>query len=227
MPIVGPKLGGLIRTKMIQNISALSGKSPSEQPNPSYFNSFCIGLGNGIAKETKNILYRTTDKGLVNPLGGSGAGTGIGIKFDSEYMTKTAYEKIRAEVIRMFGETTHAPYPPPKNNSGEYLIAILNAISDSIKEVYATDLILTSVHNPVCIGIGMVNEGGFNGLIAQNIKMSIISVIPAFNGQFWPNFADILASSYVDTVHNHSTAKVKIAGAGGVPGVGTGFGKVN
>jgi len=57
--------------------------------------------------------------------------------------------------------------------------------------------------------------------------MSIISIIPAFNGQFWPNFAGILAESYVDTVHNHSTAEVKIIGAGAAPGSGAGFGKVN
>mgnify|MGYP003330554866 CR=1 FL=1 len=227
MPVIGPKLGELIRVKMIQNISALSGKSPEDQPRPEYFNSFCIGLGNGIAKETKMIVFKTVDSGLINPLGGTGVGTGKGIKFNSEYMVKTAYEKIRAEVIEMFGKTVHAPYPPPKNNSGEYLVAILKAIADSIKEVYETDLILTSVHYPVCTGFGFVREGNFSGLVSQNIKMSIISIIPAFNGQFWPNFAGILAESYVDTVHNHSTAEVKIIGAGAAPGSGAGFGKVN
>jgi hypothetical protein len=226
MPIIGTKLGILIRKKMIENISALSGKSPSDQPNPEYFNNFCIGLGNGIAKETHLIVFKTVDTGLINPLGGTGIGTGKGIKFNSDYMVKTAYEKIRSEVIRMFGHTTHAPYPPPAKNSGEYLVAILKAIADSIKEVYSTDLILNSVHYPVCTGIGFIKEGGFSGLVEINIKNSIISIIPSFKGEFWPNFAEIIASSYVDAVHNHSTAKVVIVGAGAAPGKGTGFGKV-
>jgi|GEM_PF-5772233 len=226
MPINGVKLGILIRQKMIENISQLSGRGPAEQPNPEYFNNFCIGLGNGIAKETKMIVYKSFDVGAFNPLGGSGVGVGKSINFDSEYMVKIAYEKIRSEVIRKFGQTTHLPYPPPQNNSGRYLVAILKAIADSIKEVYFTDLILTSVHNPICIGTGTVKYGGFSGLISLNIKNSIISIIPSFNGEFWPNFAEILADSYVNTVHNRSTAKVIISGAGASPGIGMGTGKV-
>lgn len=226
MPLIGPKLGGIIRVKMIANIATLSGRSPSEQPNPEYFNNFCIGLGNGIAKETRLIAFKTIDVGVLNPLGGGGVGTGVGIVFDSEHMVKTAYEKIRMDVIRMFGETTHAAYPPPSKNSGEYLVAILKAIADSIKEVYLTDLILNSAHTPICIGTGVIKNGNFSGLVSQNIKFSIMSIIPTFKGQFWPNFAGILADSYVDTVHNYSTSKVTIVGAGSVPGVGAGFGMV-
>lgn len=226
MPIIGVKLGTLIKNKMIKNISELSGVDPSQQQNPQYFNSFCYGLGNGIALGTKNIVFKTSDKGVTNPLGGVGAGKGIGIKFDSEYMIKTSYSKIRDEVIKKFGATTHDPYPPNIKNSGEYLLAILKSIAESIKEVYETDLILTSTHFPVMNGVGLIEKGNFSGLIEENIKSLIISSIPAFNGSFWPNFVKIVSESYVDTVHNHSTSKVIITGAGSVPSTGSGNGKV-
>lgn len=224
MPIIGPKLGLLIKENMIKNISELSGKSPAEQPNPQYFINFCVGLGNGIATGTKSIVFTTVDSGLANPLAGPGIGTGKGIQFNSDYMVKTAYERLRSEVINMFGKTNHAPYPPPSGNSGEYLVAILKAISDSIKDVYEKDLILTSTHFPVVTGSGVVKEGNFSGILPGIIKNSIISSTGSFRGSFWPKFIDIITESYIDTVHNHSTAKVIIAGAGVSPSTGFGSG---
>ncbi|NBO99755.1 MAG: hypothetical protein EBU90_06465 [Proteobacteria bacterium] len=224
MPVVGPKLGILIKEKMIKNISELSGRSPAEQPNPQYFINFCVALGNGIATGTKSIVFTTIDSGLANPLAGPGVGVGKGIQFNSEHMVKTAYERLRSEVINMFGKTNHAPYPPPKNNSGEYLVAILKAVADSIKEVYEADLILTSTHFPVVVGSGIAKEGNFSGIQSSLIKNSIISTTGAFRGSFWPKFIDIITESYIDTVHNHSTAKVVISGAGVSPSTGFGSG---
>lgn len=224
MPIIGSKLGLLIKNKMIKNISELSGRSPESQPDPKYFINFCVGLGNGIANGTKSIIFTTTDSGLANPLGGVGVGLGKGIKFDSEYMVKTAYERIRSEVIDMFGETGHMPYPPSKDNSGVYLVATLKAIAESIEEVYNDDLILTSTHFPVILGSGTVKKGGFSGLMASAIKTSIIAYTGSFRGSFWPKFIDIITESYVDTVHNQSTAKVIISGAGLSPSTGLGSG---
>lgn len=224
MPVIGPKLGLLIKTKMIKNISELSGRSPESQPDPKYFINFCIGLGNGIATGTKSIIFTTTDSGLANPLGGAGIGIGKGIKFDSEYMVKTAYERLRTEVINMFGETSHMPYPPSKENSGIYLVATLKAIAESIKEVYESDLILTSTHFPVILGSGTVKKGNFSGLIPAAIKGGIISSTGALKGSFWPKFIDIITESYIDTVHNQSTAFVVISGAGISPSSGFGSG---
>lgn len=224
MPVIGQKLGALIKQKMIINISALSGKSPENQTNPQYFINFCTGLGNGIAAGTKSISYTTIDIGLANPLAGPGVGSGKGIIFDSEYMVKTAYEKIRSEVINMFGESRHSPYPPPKDDSGEYLVAILKAIADSIKEVYEKDLILTSTHFPVITGSGTVKKGNFNGLTPGIIISSMTAGTPILKGAFWPKFITIITESYIDTVHNQSTANVVIAGAGVSPSTGSGFG---
>lgn len=224
MPVIGAKLGGLIRGKMIKNISELSGVSPASQANPQYFINFCTGLGNGIATGTKSIIYTTTDVGLANPLAGPGVGTGKGIIFDSDYMVRTAYERIRQEVINMFGESRHSAYPPPKGDSGEYLVAALKAIADSIKEVYQQDLMLTSTHFPVITGSGIIKKGNFSGLTPGIIISSIGAGTPILKGPFWPKFITIITESYIDTVHNQSTANVVIAGAGVSPSTGSGFG---
>lgn len=226
MPLISVKLGELIKTKMIENLSSIDGVNPSAQSNPEYFNAFCFGIANGIANGTKGLAFKTLDTGLINPLGGSGIGLGKSINFNSEYMIKTAYENIRSEVIDIFGKTVHDPYPPTAKNSGQYLLAIIKSVSESIKEMFLTDLVLTSQHFPVCSGTGIIEMGGFNGLSADTIKQLILSAVPLFKGQFWPNFVTILVNSYVDTVHNHSTASVVITGAGSAPGVGMGYGSV-
>ena len=228
-------LFGLVKTNLDANMKALRDYSgPLAQKNPKYFIEMCQAIGFGIAEGSSVIVLKTKDSGVggIPPVAGIGAG--VGVIVDRAWFEQQLYVELRQSVLDNFGRTLHDPWPPSKGNSGEFLRAIAKGISDGVTDHYATAYILTSAHPLVYMGIGLIKNGNYSGLVASAIEGLIISYGPSLKGKFWPILAKVVAKVYVDAIHNHSTGKVTIAGvcvvtplppqACGIPmsGVGTG-----
>lgn len=190
----------------------ISGIAPLSQADPSFFIAMCQAIGQGIGDNSTALTFSTNDSGSAGlpPVGGSGTGTGIVVNKD--YFTEDLYTKIRQKVIDNFGETKHEPFPPSSGNSGEFLLAVAEAIAEAVTEHYATAWTLTSTHPDIYSGTGIVPEGAISGLEAPTISASIVSLGSTLQGPFWPVMAQQIADSYVDAIHNHSTATVSIEG---------------
>lgn len=191
---------------------AISGYAPLSQTNPSYFIQMCSAIGNGIGTNSTSLSIITSDTGFtgVPPITGSGSGTGIIV--DQSYFTQDLYTKIRQKVLDVFGNTSHQVFPPTGTNSGRYLLALCEAISESVTEHYATAWSLTASHPNVYSGTATVNNGNISGLSSSPVQSTIISLAPSLQGPFWPVIAEEIAKSYVDAIHNHSTATLTISG---------------
>lgn len=212
MPAIPAILFNLIQTKVAQKIEAISGHSPLAQANPAYFIKMCLALGKGIAEGTPTITFTTVDAGAsgVPPLPGVGVGTGIVV--DAAFMSEQIYTKVREYVIEDFGKTAHEVWPPSEGNSGHYLKAFTDGISEAVKEHYSTAWTLSSAHPIVYAGTGTVTEGSFSGIIPEAVKSKISEAAPDFTGPFWVRFAQAVAEGYVNGIHNKSTGTVVISG---------------
>lgn len=220
MPVVGPVLGNLIKTKMDSYMNSVSGKSPLSQDNPSYFIAMCTAIGTGIATGSPALTFTTSDSGFKGgppptasvPPYIPGTGSGVGITVDDAFFKEKIYTTIRSSIISEFGDTSHEPYPPSGSNSGQFLLAIAKAVSESVKEHFLTAWTLTSTHPTVYSGSGTIGNGNFSGLVPAAVKSAIQSAAPTLQGPMWPKFCEGIAQAYVDTIHTKSTGNVTIIG---------------
>lgn len=238
MAASGATLTSLIQTKLNSKMQAIAGFAPLSQSNPTYFIQMCTAIGTGIGSNSTSLSFTTDDTGVKGQPLISGSGTGTGIIVDQAYFKEDLYTKIRQKVLDTFGHTSHQVFPPTGTNSGRYLLAIAEAISESVTEHYATAWSLSSSHSTVYAGVGAVNEGNISGLSSGAVGGSIISNAPMLVGPFWPVMAQEIAKSYVDAIHNHSTATITIVGICvpspppnvqlcGLPASGTGSGSAS
>lgn len=243
MPAIAPVLSNIMIQKVAENIKKLSGKSPLETPASKYFSMMFTAISTGIATGTTNLTVTTEDTGFMGLPPVPGVGTGTGIEIDSNYMSQLMYTNIRNEILKKYNDTTHSPWIPGVGNSGEYLKAITDGISDAIKEHYKTCWTITTNHIMIYSGNGIIdpkskNAKNFQGVSSSNIKSLIISNAPLLKGQFFPTFVEAISKSYQDALETTSKAEVTIIGvciplippAGaqicGLPGVGTGSGTI-
>lgn len=225
-------LSNLIKTKVDAKMQAIAGHSPLAQSNPAYFVELCTAIGTGIANGSATILFTTSDVGITGTPSVAGTGTGVGIIVDDVFFKENLYTTMRNFIISDFGSTLHQIYPPSSGNSGKYLLALTEGISESVSEHYATVYTLNSSHPTVYSGTGTISEGNFSGLSSSSIKSLIQAASSNLLGIFWPRIAEAIAQCYVDAIHNHSTGQVTIVGVCipsisqicGVPGSGSGSG---
>lgn len=212
MPIIPPVLSALILKNISSKMESISKTNPLNQKNPSYFMEMCMAIGNGIALGTPAISFTTTDSGLSGLPPAPAPGSGVGIIVDAEHMSQQMYTLSRDSVIAEFKETKSDPWPPKKGNSGEFLKAITDGVSEAIKEHFATAWTLSSIHNMIYMGTGEVKPGSFFGLSADLVKQSIIAASPTLKGQGWPMMVDSIAKGYVASIQEKATAQVNITG---------------
>lgn len=206
-------LSQLIQEKVNANMKALANYSgPLGQKNPSYFIAFCTAIATGISDGGKVVNFTSADTGQGGLPSVPGASAGVGIKVDKAWFDEHLYNEMRNQSIAQFGSTAHAPYTPPKGDTGEYLHAITKGVSDAVAEHFLTAYNLTGAHPLVYMGAGLINEGHFSGLDAGNISGLIVAAAPILKGPFWPTIAKAVAKVYVEAIHQHSTSKVIIAG---------------
>lgn len=236
MPVIAPVLVDLIISKVAANIKFLAGKSPMESPMPMYFKQFCTAIGMGIANGVPTLKFETGDIGFMGaPPIPALMGIGNGIEVDAGYMSQKMYTTIRNKIIQKYGQTSHKEWPPPKGNSGEYLKAFTDGISEAVKEHYKVCWILMSTHNDIYAGAGTIDpriNKTFKGVEADSVKSLILSSKGMLIGDFLPDFAEAVAISLKDTIENHSKGKVVIIGICvlnlsqicDIPGIGVGSG---
>lgn len=206
-------LSKLIQDKINVNMKGVSNYSgPLGQKNPKYFIAFCTAIATGISDGSKVINFTSADAGFGGLPPKPGASTGIGIKVDKAWFDEQLYTEMRNQSATQFGSTLHSPYVPPKGDTGEYLHAITKGVSDSVAEHFLTAYNLAGVHPLVYAGTGLINEGHFSGLDPGNISALMIAAAPQLKGVFWPTITKAIAKIYVQVIHQHSTAKVIIAG---------------
>jgi hypothetical protein len=196
MPAVGAALAALVQSKVNTRLSAAGG-SPLSQKNPSHFITMCTAIGMGIINGGPAITFTTSDSGSM----------GVPTFFVSDL-----YTRLRSGIISQFGSTSHDPYPPGADNSGQFLLALCEGINDAIQTYYPTAWTLVSAHPTIYIGTGTISDGNFSGLVASAIGAAIQSGAPAFVGPFWPKLAMAIAESYVALITEHSTGMVTIVG---------------
>jgi hypothetical protein len=212
MPIIPDLLGILITTKVSSKMKSISNVSPLQQKNPSYFMEMCTGIGKGIAMGTPVISFMTTDSGLSGIPPAPAPGSGVGIIVDAQHMSEQMYTLARNSVISEFKETASDPWPPKKGNSGEFLKAITDGVSEAIQEHFQTAWTLSSVHNMIYMGTGEIKPGGFFGLSADLVAQSIVQSSPSLKGGFWPKAAESIAKGYVKSIQEKATGVVSITG---------------
>jgi hypothetical protein len=214
MPAIPEALGGLVLNKVRKNFTAL-GHDPMSGRNPSYFIEFCTAIGKGIAKGTPTLTFETKDSGAtaVPPI--PGVGTGVGVKVDSDYMSQKIYTAARNAVIQKFNQTMHDPWPPKEGNSGLYLKALSDGISEAVKEHYSSCWILTSAHPQIYAGSGIINPNSgskFSGVIDSAVAAAITAFGVRMKGPYWPVFCQAVAKGYKDGIENKATGTVTITG---------------
>jgi hypothetical protein len=234
MPAQAGTLSELIKIKIDQKMKAINGKGPlGLLSDTAYYEEFCKAIGTGYVKGSiGDIMFVTQDSGNAGAPPVPGTGSGTGIKVDSEYMTRTLYTAIKNKIVSKFGSTYHDDYPPASGNTGEYLKAMCEGVSEAVKEHYAVSWNLVSTHPSVYSGVGVINNGNYSGLSDSKITGLILSSSPRLKGSFWPEMAAEFASAYVKTIHTRSTGEVTITGACipnmtqicGLPGSGAGQG---
>ena len=212
MAASGSTLASLIQSKAHSKIAAIAGHGPLNQTNPMYFIEMCSAIGNGIGNNSLSLSVSTSDVGVTGTPPITGSGTGVGIIVDGSYFTEDLYTKIRQKILATFGHTNHQVFPPSGTNSGMYLKAICEAISESVTEHYSTAWSISTSHPSVYAGSGTISNGHISGLSSSAIKSSIISLSPSLHGFFWPLMVEEISNSYVGAIHNHSTASVTISG---------------
>lgn len=212
MAASGPTLASLVQSKVNSKMLAISGHAPLSQSDPSYFIEMCTAIGNGIGINSTSLSFTTDDTGFTAVPTITGSGTGTGIIVDQAHFTEDLYTNIRQKVIDTFGSTNHQAFPPGGTNSGRFLKALCEGISESVTEHFATVWSLTSSHPTIYAGSATVNNGNISGLSSGSVQSTIISLSPSLQGPFWPVIAEEVAKSYVDAIHNHSTATITITG---------------
>lgn len=212
MPVIPAVLEALIAKKVSDKMKKLSGTNPLQQKDPSYFIEMCRSISLGIALGTPVINFSTVDSGVAGSPPIPAPGTGTGIVVDDKHMSELIYKLSRDNVIKEFKETNSDPWPPRKGNSGEYLKALTDGVSESIKEHFKTAWVLTSVHQPIYSGTGKINPGKFTGISADLVKSSIISSSPKMKGDFWPKVAEAIAKGYAESIQKKATGTVSITG---------------
>lgn len=234
MPVSPQALTALITSNVNSKMMAIDGQGPLMGANTSYFLAFCKAIGTGIAQGTPTILFTTTDSGqmAIPPI--PGAGIGLGIMIDSDYMSQQIYTQCNSKITSMYGSTNNISFPPTSGQNGKYLLAVCEGVAEAVKTLYAVSWALTSVNPIVYMGTGNITNGNFTLPTATLIPNLILS-----NGApllteagFWPTMAQIIGQVYADTIQNHSTGMVEIIGVCipsltqvcGVPGSGTGTG---
>ena len=232
MPVSGSALAALIQSNVNTRMGAVGGHFPLNQKNPSYYETFCTAIGEGIVAGGPVIDFTTNDTGNEGSPLVTGTGAGIGIVTDPIFFIQDLYTRIRNYVIAQYGKTLHEPYPPSAGNSGQYLLALCEGINDSFLSYYPTAWTLVSTHPQIYMGTGLITDGQFTGLIPTVIQASIISFAPNFVGSFWPTLAQAVSESYAVLIEQHSTGQVTITGTCtpslsqvcGISGTGNGAG---
>lgn len=213
MPAVASKLGSLIQSKVDRNIRAVAGgRGPLRQRNPKYYKQMCSAIARGIVQGAPIILLATRDRGQGGTPPIPGFGTGVGIKVDAKWFAEELYRQLRSKTIATFRRTAHAPFPPPKGNSGEYLYAMCKGIADSVAEHYSTAWILSSSHPMVYAGTGTISAGGFSGVPAAKVSSIMRKAFPLGRGRYWPQMCQVIGKVYAEAIHRHSTGRVSIVG---------------
>lgn len=213
MSSVTATLSKLIQDKINANMKAIGGyDGPLSQKNPSYFIAFCNAIATGISDGSKVINFTTADAGFGGLPSVPGVSAGVGIKVDKAWFDEFLYTEMRKQSAAQFGSTLHGPYSPPKGDTGEYLHAVTKGVADSVAEHFLTAYNLTGAHPLVYAGTGLINEGHFFGLDPDKIAGLMFAAAPQLRGLFWPTITKAIAKIYVQTIHQHSTAKVIIAG---------------
>lgn len=215
MAAIGPALGLLIanhcNTFMKDAGPQYEGYSgPLSQPNPSYFIGFCNGLANGISQGSQSISFTTVDAGVSGAPPKTGSGVGVGILLNKEWFHENLYTNLRNSVLKKYGNTIHKPWAgsDPKG----FLSALCKGIVYGIAEHFPTSYQLTSTHPMIYAGKGDIIEGGFSGLSAAGVQGLILSNLPNFKGSALPSFVEMIATTYVEAIHKHSTSFVTITG---------------
>jgi hypothetical protein len=227
----GAILGSLIQTDVNNNMGAIAGTYPLSTTNPSYFIEMCNAIGNGLITGGPTINFTTQDTGDQGSPNVQGTGTGIGIIVDDNYFKSNLYSNIRNAVLLKY-PTSLLAVIPTKQNNGLYLQALCNGVASAITTYYSTAWNLNSIHPQIYSGTGLIIDGNFSGLNSTTIGNDIKTDATRFGPLFWPEMSQAIASTYVDTIENHSTGTVTITGTCnsgisqicGLSGTGTGTG---
>lgn len=126
----------------------------------------------------------------------------------------------------------HCSLRPNQYNKYNFLTALSEGIAESIAEHYEEMRDLDSTHPMVYMGIGLINEGMFSGVVESNVKDMIIQEGNLMKGSFWEKLAEVVARVYTQVIHTKSTGEVEITGTCissnsqvcGLPMIGTGNG---
>lgn len=227
MPANGDFLAQTLQVKLANNYQQAyrvqSGgqeyAGPMSQSNPTYFMNFCTAIGKGIILGQPTIPFVTKDSGFTGAPARQGTGVGLGIMIDKDWMFKNLYIRLRQAYISAFGNTNFPEWPefiPPFTDypAQEYnfLHALCEAITDSVKEHHETLFVLNSTH-PFCYsGVGEIIEGAFHSVQTTAIKEQIQNLGVQMQGQAWPILCQTIAEVYTETIHDHSEAEVVITG---------------
>lgn len=212
MPVIPPVLSALIVKNVSSKMESISKTNPLSQQNPAFFIEMCMAIGNGIALGTPTIGFTTIDSGLSAIPPAPSSGSGVGIEIDAEHMSEQMYTFSRNQVISKFKETKSDPWPPRKGNSGEFLKAITDGVSEAVKEHFATAWTLTSIHAMIYMGTGEIRAGNFFGLSSDLVSQSISSAAASLKGEGWPMIAESIAKGYVKSIQEKAIGKVNIIG---------------
>lgn len=210
MPMVPQALIAMITKNVAENLKKVSGHSPLESKSPVYFMQMCKAIGTGIAGGTKVLNFETKDQGFKGDPPIPGAGTGMGIEIDESFMSEKIYTNIRKSILKKYKQTSHAPWPPPNDNSGAFLKAFSDGIAKAVKDHYKIAWVLTSVHPNVYSGSGKASK--FKGVMAPAVKGLIVANKGMLKGEFFPHFAQGVAEGYQEAVEKTAKANITITG---------------
>jgi hypothetical protein len=210
MPAVPAALISMITKNVSDNIKKLSGKSPLETKAAPYFTQMCKAIGMGIASGTQTLTFETKDQGFKGEPPVPGVGMGMGLEVDADYMSEKIYTNIRKSILKRYKKTSHNPWPPESENSGEFLKAFSDGIAKAVKEHYKTSWVLNSNHPLIYSGSAKCDK--FKGVQAPAVKSIILANKGSLKGPFFADFAEGVAKGYQDTIEKKTTGKVTITG---------------
>lgn len=222
MPVNQTVLTSIMKKKVAANMQRLTGYSPLGTRAEPYFTMLINAISAGIAQGAPSLTFTTNDVGFTGMPVIPGAGQGVGIDVDAAHMSERMYSYLRSTIVTKFGGTTHEAWPPTKGNSGEYLKAITDGVSEAIKEHFKTCWILTSAHPIVYAGSGVIDptkapdnpsRNYFRGIEVAPIKsLILISGGKLLRGRFFPDLAEGIARGYKESMEARAKSSVTIVG---------------
>lgn len=204
--VVAPDLVLSIRTKLEAGWSQIG-----DRINTAYYAGLTNAIGVGISLSINNAGFTTVDVGKGGSPAIAGSGTGVGIRPDVEVLSREIYTRIRSKA-KAFAQTLntdtgHPPWPAPSSNA---LYIFAKSISDAVFEKFSTQILLTSTHPTVYLGIGEVDT--YTNIDSSIISSNIFTNSNLLQGPMWPQICDAIGEALDFTLQNHTEAQVNITG---------------